>query len=655
MSSIVTFYSYKGGVGRSMALANIAYVLAQGGKRVLMVDWDLEAPGLERYFNAFSIDKRSDGLLSLLMEYQKDASPDYKKFLWTITTQNQQPLYLINSGREKDPIAYSKALENFDWEKFFSEGKGGLHLEQLRKQWLEDFDIVLIDSRTGLSDASGICTILLPDTLVPMFTANYQSLFGIRDIVNYIHSARQKLAVDRMALSILPVPSRFGTRVEFKESQEWLDRIADILKDCFDDWLPKWITPRYVLEQIKIPQVDYFSFGEKLSVVEHGVSDPEGMGYIYSRLAALLVSDFSDIETFIGASYFKQKKQEYLSARNESAAPVETGRRLYEIYISGPRAAYQWTRELLLPALTEYLSEQLGHEPAIFYEATESSSVESWPVAIKNALESSKVLVYLLPQSEGSSGIASQELLLFQSRQRLTDTKLIFPVLYYTGNKDISKVPFDLAGLQWTDLSTYNLDHINRSTKINAEFAKKIEALAREISDSLAASSFGKSTKRTDKTDDNFQARFKEMEVLAAEYEALRERMPAGTSRTMLMEDIVKKMKKIADDVQPGLKDLMLSSSPGKRLAAIVALQSMPNIEHVIWLAEHVGDSEKPFIGYQASVALFIASRAFREKFNTEMRHAVTSAINNLNSYTFKDPNQTRTLLAAMAELTPKS
>ena len=52
-SRIITFYSYKGGVGRSMALANIAWILASNGKRVLMVDWDLEAPGLHRYFFPF--------------------------------------------------------------------------------------------------------------------------------------------------------------------------------------------------------------------------------------------------------------------------------------------------------------------------------------------------------------------------------------------------------------------------------------------------------------------------------------------------------------------------------------------------------------------------------------------------------------------------
>jgi len=52
---IITFYSYKGGTGRSMALANIACILAEQqtvarGKGVLMIDWDLEAPGLHRYF-----------------------------------------------------------------------------------------------------------------------------------------------------------------------------------------------------------------------------------------------------------------------------------------------------------------------------------------------------------------------------------------------------------------------------------------------------------------------------------------------------------------------------------------------------------------------------------------------------------------------------
>src|SRR5262245_21830082 len=73
LGNIITFYSYKGGSGRSMAVANIAWILASAGNRVLSVDWDLEAPGLHRYFAPFLSDKDltgSEGLIDLLIEFR---------------------------------------------------------------------------------------------------------------------------------------------------------------------------------------------------------------------------------------------------------------------------------------------------------------------------------------------------------------------------------------------------------------------------------------------------------------------------------------------------------------------------------------------------------------------------------------------------------
>ena len=56
---IVTFYSYKGGVGRSMALANLAVIAARDySLNVVVVDRDLEAPGLHRYFGVPDKDVR---------------------------------------------------------------------------------------------------------------------------------------------------------------------------------------------------------------------------------------------------------------------------------------------------------------------------------------------------------------------------------------------------------------------------------------------------------------------------------------------------------------------------------------------------------------------------------------------------------------------
>src|SRR5437879_1042305 len=66
---IVTFYSYKGGVGRSMAIANVAVLLSKWKFRVLLADWDLEAPGLENFFIPYmgsSFASKSRGILDLL-------------------------------------------------------------------------------------------------------------------------------------------------------------------------------------------------------------------------------------------------------------------------------------------------------------------------------------------------------------------------------------------------------------------------------------------------------------------------------------------------------------------------------------------------------------------------------------------------------------
>ena len=69
---IVTFYSFKGGTGRTMALANVAWILASNGKKVLVVDWDLDSPGLHKYFHPF-LDREkitvTPGVIELISDY----------------------------------------------------------------------------------------------------------------------------------------------------------------------------------------------------------------------------------------------------------------------------------------------------------------------------------------------------------------------------------------------------------------------------------------------------------------------------------------------------------------------------------------------------------------------------------------------------------
>src|SRR5215470_11024226 len=66
---VTTFYSYKGGVGRTFLLANVAWLLARWGRRVLCLDWDLEAPGLYRYLAADA--PPSKGVLDLVLQLKR--------------------------------------------------------------------------------------------------------------------------------------------------------------------------------------------------------------------------------------------------------------------------------------------------------------------------------------------------------------------------------------------------------------------------------------------------------------------------------------------------------------------------------------------------------------------------------------------------------
>ncbi|MDX1997305.1 MAG: hypothetical protein SF066_06265, partial [Thermoanaerobaculia bacterium] len=67
---VTTFYSFKGGVGRSLLLANVGWRLAETHK-VLLWDLDIEAPGLHR-IPALKPPRVKRGFLEWISEHGKD-------------------------------------------------------------------------------------------------------------------------------------------------------------------------------------------------------------------------------------------------------------------------------------------------------------------------------------------------------------------------------------------------------------------------------------------------------------------------------------------------------------------------------------------------------------------------------------------------------
>lgn len=203
---VVTFYSYKGGVGRTMALVNIAHLLADMGKRVLVVDFDLEAPGLSSY-GPFRCAGDHPGLVEFVQTYLDDAAaPDVIEYIIECKTE-KNPIWLMPAGRHKHP-GYAINYSAINWQELYRDHEGFLLFEDLRQQWAQydgqGFDYVLIDSRTGHTDIGGICTRQLPDAVVVQYMPNAQNIEGLRPILDSIRAESAPVRRKRVRLHFCP-------------------------------------------------------------------------------------------------------------------------------------------------------------------------------------------------------------------------------------------------------------------------------------------------------------------------------------------------------------------------------------------------------------------------------------------------------------------
>ena len=180
----------------------MAALLAKKGKRVLVVDWDLEAPGIEKYFEkperetpsrlkakSRLIGSRANtpGMLDLILAHRRGEPLDWHKCLLTARPFGEDEdvtLSIISAGEAS--ASYERSVQGLDWEDLFTKHNLTSYLDQLRNQWAQKFDFVLIDSRTGINDIGNICTIILPDVLVLFFTTTEPSLDGVKTVMERV-------------------------------------------------------------------------------------------------------------------------------------------------------------------------------------------------------------------------------------------------------------------------------------------------------------------------------------------------------------------------------------------------------------------------------------------------------------------------------------
>jgi tetratricopeptide (TPR) repeat protein len=227
---VISFYSYTGGSGRSMTLANVACLLARRCRQergVLMVDWNLESPSLHHFFHdklqnwsgaAEAAETKLDqhlGLLDLFTEIDAlvpasgpdAACPDdiferVKPDRFVIPTDIPS-LSLLKAGRFDG--YYFSAVSSFQWAALHE--RAPWMINSLLDFWAQRYRFVLIDSTSGVNDMSGLCAMMIPDKLVACFVPSRHSLLGVLDVARCAADYRKDSGASR-PLAIFPLPSK---------------------------------------------------------------------------------------------------------------------------------------------------------------------------------------------------------------------------------------------------------------------------------------------------------------------------------------------------------------------------------------------------------------------------------------------------------------
>lgn len=289
---IVTFYSYKGGVGRSMALANVACQLANlHGFKVLVIDWDLEAPGLHFYFDLKDSHLiRRKGLVDMLWRAETWGDNILRPYLTKPSAAVRKQIRfgeieILPCGQlDRD---YMERVANFDWRYFYDNKTGFDAVEQLREQINAQYDICLIDARAGQTDSNVPPTTQLADVLVLLFTSSTQSISGVNLLCRRFTEARER-GPDPRKVPIILVPSRVFPAE--RSYSRWVQTVAEpIYRQLLSDGVLSERDQPHGLEHVVLPIEQAYSAGEQLPVLQQASQGVSGLVSGYENLVALLL------------------------------------------------------------------------------------------------------------------------------------------------------------------------------------------------------------------------------------------------------------------------------------------------------------------------------------------------------------------------------
>lgn len=394
-TAFVTFYSFKGGVGRSMALVNVAGIMAGRGFRVLALDMDLEAPGISYLMRHEAnlegvklpgfVDLLSDastrGVESDLFALSPQEVVEKYSYRYTIPEgirQSEEGLLRIMPAGQFDGH-YQERLDTLGLGQLYRDGQGQPLIAAF-KQIIASaamFDLVFIDSRTGFSDESGICTRDLGDYLVVVMGLNRQNQAGTEEFLRSLRIASSKPKGLQVILS--PVPNGEDDLVEQRE-KEILTALSSAWEEPLKLTLQIPYHPRLALTEE--PHIFRRSRGylyEAYASIERAVLDMLGLTEASLRKEIKKASDEKRLDLVI-AQLKKLRKLD--RGANAMASLVING--LMDLCLSADAGELRRYLAATLPAdswavsqLAYRLGEEKEEDAALFFEPSLKADPEN--------------------------------------------------------------------------------------------------------------------------------------------------------------------------------------------------------------------------------------------------------------------------------------
>lgn len=255
---VVAFYSFKGGVGRSTSAALAALTLAREGKRVVVLDLDLEAPGIEGSFSIPPSDIHA-GVVDFLLEravmgeaYRPDMNDFVLPYADPAIAANGGSLVIVPAGKIDD--TYMERLGRVNLSEVGRTGGDKNPIRALIEALLgwRAADIVIVDCRTGFTDVGGMTLNGLSTLDVLVFRGGEADRRYLPLVLRHIRrlrhgeSATLELA-ERLARSFLIVFTMVELPAKTEDAEQYIAELREQVSNaCWSEVFERFSRAGYV-------------------------------------------------------------------------------------------------------------------------------------------------------------------------------------------------------------------------------------------------------------------------------------------------------------------------------------------------------------------------------------------------------------------------